>query len=149
MATNLGRLTKEYYSAWNSHDAEKIASFYTADCVHEDVAIGAVFRGKNELKTGISPLFAAFPDFKLELKSILSATNRLAHEWVMSGTQAGALSGPGALSGLGIPNTGKSFSIRGASITELRDGKISRNTDYWNLTTMLQQLGAMPGSHSQ
>ena len=143
MATNLGRLTKEYYSAWNSHDAEKIASFFTADCVHEDVAVGAVFRGKNELKTGISPLFAAFPDFKLELKSILRDASRLAHERVISGTQAGALSG------LGIPTTGKSFSIRGASITELRDGKISRNTDYWNLTTMLQQLGAMPGSHSQ
>ena len=138
MATNLGRLLKEYYLAWNSHDAEKVSSFFTDDCVHEDVAVGAIFRGKNELKTGISPLFAAFPDFKLELKSILRDASRLAHERVISGTQAGALSG------LGIPTTGKSFSIRGASITELRDGKMSRNTDYWNLATMLQQLGAMP-----
>jgi len=61
----------------------------------------------------------------------------------MSSTQAGALRG------LEIPATGKGFSIRGASVTELHNGKISRNTDYWNLATMMQQLGAMPVPRSQ
>jgi steroid delta-isomerase-like uncharacterized protein len=135
MMTDVEKMFKDYTAAWNSHDVEKIAAFFTEDGVHEDVAVGSVYRGKNELKAGISPLFAACPDFKLELKSLFCTADWVGQEWVMTGTQTGAFSG------LGIPATGKSFSIRGASITRLRGGKIARNTDYWNLNSMLQQLG--------
>lgn len=137
--TDIEKMFKDYAAAWNSHDVEKVAGFFTEDGVHEDVAVGSVFHGKNELKAGISPLFAACPDFKLELKSVFGTADWVAQEWVMTGTQTGAFSG------LGIPATGKSFSIRGASITKLREGRIARNTDYWNLISMLQQLGQERG----
>lgn len=135
MLNDIEKMLKDYIAAWNSHDVEKIATFFTEDGVHEDVAVGSVFHGKNELKAGISPLFAACPDFNLEVKAFFGIADWLAQEWVMSGTQTGNFGG------IGIPATGKSFSIRGASITKLREGKIARNTDYWNLTSMLQQLG--------
>ncbi len=125
----------EYIAAWNSHDAEKIAEFFTEDGIHEDVAVGSVFHGKSELIAGLNPLFAACPDFKLELKTLFAAGNWVAQEWIMSGTQTGNLNI------LGIPAAGKRFSIRGASITRLRDGKIARNTDYWDMASMRQQLG--------
>jgi len=139
MTTDIEKMFKDYTAAWNSHDVEKIAAFFTEYGVHEDVAVGSVYHGKDELKVGISPLFAACPDFKLELKSLFGTPDWVAQEWVMTGTQTGAFSG------LGIPPTGKSFSIRGASITKLRGDKIARNTDYWNLTSMLQQLGQERG----
>jgi steroid delta-isomerase-like uncharacterized protein len=135
MASDIKKMIKDYVAAWNSHDTEKIASFFTEDGVHEDVAIGSVFHGRNELKAGLAPLFNACPNFKLEIKSLFNTADSVAQEWLMTGTQTGALDG------LGIPPTGKSFSIRGASITKLHGSKISQNTDYWNLTTMLQQLG--------
>ena len=50
MATDVERMFEDYLAAWNSHDVEKIASFFTDDCVYEDVAVGAVSRGKEELK---------------------------------------------------------------------------------------------------
>jgi len=139
MTTDIEKMFRDYTDAWNSHDVEKIASFFTEDGIHEDVAIGSVYCGKNELKAGISPLFAACPDFKLELKSLFGTSDWVGQEWIMTGTQTGAFIG------LGIPATGKSFSIRGASITKLREGKIVRNTDYWNLNSMLQQLGKVQG----
>lgn len=125
----------EYIAAWNSHDTEKIAEFFTEDGIHEDVAVGSVFHGKSELKAGLSRLFAACPDFRLELKTLLAAGNWVAQEWVMSGTRTGDLDR------LGIAASGKRFSIRGASITRLRGGKIARNTDYWDMQSMRQQLG--------
>ncbi len=140
MATDMERMFKDYYAAWNSHDVDKIVSFFTDDGVHEDVAAGAVYRGKNELKAWLGALFVASPDFKLELKSIFSAGDWVAQEWVMTGTQTGALGG--------IPATGKSFSVRGATITELRKDKIRREGDYWNQATLLQQLGVMPRAPS-
>ena len=125
----------EYIAAWNFHDTEKIAGFFTEDGVHEDVAVGSIFHGKSELKAGLDPLFAACPDFKLELKTLFVAGNWVGQEWVMTGTQTGDLNV------INIPATGKRFSIRGASITRLRDGKIARNTDYWDMASMRQQLG--------
>jgi steroid delta-isomerase-like uncharacterized protein len=135
MTTDIDKMFKDYIAAWNSHDVEKIAAFFTENGIHEDVAVGSVFHGRNELKAGINPLFVACPDLKLELKSLFGTADWVAQEWTMTGTQTGAFSG------LGIPATGKIFSIRGASITKLRGRKIARNTDYWNLISMLQQLG--------
>lgn len=128
-------IVRDWIATWNSHNVEKIAAFFTDNGVHEDVAIGSVFRGKKELKAGITPLFSACPDFKLELKNLFGTDDWIAQEWVMTGTQTGAFNG------LGIPPTGRSFSIRGASITKVYRGKIAQNTDYWNLTSMLLQLG--------
>jgi len=135
MTMHIEKIVQAYIHTWNSHDVEKITASFTEDGIHEDVAVGSIYRGKDELKAGIHPLFDACPDFKLELKSFFGSNDWVGQEWVMTGTQTGAF---GAL---GIPATGKSFSIRGASITKLRGGKIARNTDYWNLMSMLQQLG--------
>ena len=136
MATDVERMFKDYGLAWSSHDAEKIASFFTDDCVYEDVAIGAVNRGKKELKDFINGTFAAFPDFKIEPKSLFFSGDWVGSEWIMTGTHTGDFPL--------MPATGKSFSIRGASISELHEGKFRRNTDYWNLASFLQQVGLMP-----
>ena len=140
MASDVERMLDDYLAAWNSHDVEKIASFFTDDCVYEDVAVGAVNRGKEQVKAFVSGTFTAFPDFKLERTSSFVAGDWRGAEWIMSGTQTGDIPG--------LPATGKSFSIRGASITELQEGKIRRNSDYWNLASWLQQLGLMPGAPS-
>jgi len=136
MRSDAEKTIRDSFAAWNSHDVDEIASFYADDCIHEDVALGAVYHGKKELETSISGLFVWSPDVKFELKSCFGANHWVASEWVMSGTHAGIVPG--------IPATGKSFSIRGASIYELRKGRISRDCDYWNLASFLQQVGLMP-----
>jgi len=138
MATDVERMLADYTTAWNSHDVEKIPSFFTDDCIYEDVAMGAVNRGKEEVRAFASGIFAAFPDFKIEITSRLVAGDREASEWIISGTQTGDLPG--------IPATGKSFSIRGVSIIELHGGKIRRSSDYWNMAAFLQQVGLMPAA---
>ena len=59
-------------------------------------------------------------------------------EWTMSGTHKDDLPG--------MPATGKSFSVRGATALQLDDGRISRNSDYWDMATLLTQLGLMPAA---
>jgi ketosteroid isomerase-like protein len=41
----------------------------------------------------------------------------------------------------GLPATGRPFEIRGATVVEFRDGKISRSTDYWSLAEYRRQVG--------
>jgi steroid delta-isomerase-like uncharacterized protein len=141
VATNVERMWKDYFTAWNSHDVEKITSFFTNEGVYEGVGLGLAHRGKREIKEFIKRTFVWSPDVKFDMKSFFSAGGWIGSEWVMTGTHAGELGR--------IPATGKRFSVRGASIAEVREGKISRNCDYWNVVAFLQQVGLMPEAPSQ
>lgn len=130
------KVLDDWAVAWSVHDIDKLLSLFTDDCVYEDVTLGAVHHGKAELKGFADRLFAAFPDLKVELASGFIAGNWAGAEWTMSGTHKGDLPE--------LPATGKHFSVRGSTICELREGKIKRNSDYWDRVTFLKQLGIMP-----
>ena len=44
----------------------------------------------------------------------------------------------------GLPATGKPFKISGGGFGEVREGKIVRTTQYWNMAEFLIQVGVMP-----
>lgn len=129
------KMFREYLATWNTHDLDKIVSFFTDDCVYENLAREQTYRGKDELKAWANGAFVGIPDFKLEVKSLFVSGDWAACEWVMTGTQTGDLPG--------LPATGKSFSVRGSTIVQLKGGKILRNSDYWDMATFLSQLGVM------
>ncbi len=130
---SLKKVMDSYLAAWNSHDVEKILSYFADDCVYEDLAVGVVLHGKAEFKAFANESFAAFPDLKFETKSFFVTPlarigfGKIGSEWIMSGTHKGDFR-HGDLPTLAA--TGKSFSVRGASITEMSKGKIKRNSDY-------------------
>jgi steroid delta-isomerase-like uncharacterized protein len=138
MARDVKKMIDDYILAWNSHDINKIISFFTDDCIYENLAHGKVYHGKKEVTASFNSIMADFPDLKFEVKSVFVAGDWAGQEWVMSGTHAHS-------SNPAIKATGKTFSVRGATIYQLRDGKISRESDYYNLATIMQQLGLMPG----
>jgi hypothetical protein len=45
---------------------------------------------------------------------------------------------------LAMTATGKTFSLRAASIVQLHKGKVIRQSDYYNAVTFMQQVGLMP-----
>lgn len=136
MPPDAKKMLEEYVAAWNSGDADGVVSFLTDDCVIENLGGGDIHRGREEVKAWAMGVFAAFPDFRLEITSVFVAGDRAGGEWVERGTHTGAM-GPYAA-------TGKSFSVRGASILELQEGKIRREALYWDSATLLRQLGLMP-----
>ncbi len=125
-------LVQSNFAAWNAHDADKVASLYTDDVVYEDVAFGLTARGHAELQKMAAGFFANVPDLKLEIVSNNSMGNRGAVEWVFSGTD------------VGLYKTGKKFSVRGASVYELRGGKFSANRDYYDAASIMRQVGVLP-----
>jgi steroid delta-isomerase-like uncharacterized protein len=133
--SQIGGVIEDLAAAWTAHDVDKVLALCTDDCVYEDVTMAVVNRGKGELKAFAGKVFGAFPDFTMTLSLRFVAEHQAAAEWTMSGTHKGDLPG--------MPATGKAFSVRGASICELRDGKISRNADYWDMATFLKQVGRM------
>ncbi len=130
------RLVTEYAQVWAKPHPDEILKYFTEDAVYEDVTLGAVNTGKEAIRAFLTEFLAAVPDIHMEFTSTFATERGGGAEWVMTGTQTGDMPG--------IPATGKRVSLRGASILELRDGRISRQADYWNMVSLLQQLGLMP-----
>jgi steroid delta-isomerase-like uncharacterized protein len=129
---------QEWAAALSSDDAARAAALFTDDALLEDLAFGLRFRGKAQIQAGLAGIFKVVPDFKLHATAGFLAGDMAAAEWVFSGTDRGLI--PNA------PATGKRFAVRGASVIELRGDHIRRESDYYDLLTILRQLGLMPGA---
>jgi steroid delta-isomerase-like uncharacterized protein/uncharacterized protein (TIGR02118 family) len=99
--------------------------------------MGVVNRGPDELRAFADAIFAAIPDFAIDLSAHFVGDGWGAMEWTMAGTHAGDLPG--------VPATGRRFSVRGSTILELRPDGIARCSDYWDMATFLAQVGRPAG----
>jgi hypothetical protein len=86
--------------------------------------------------------WTGFVIFRFEEVSLLSAGSDYASEWIMTGTNDREVQG--------VPATGRSFRVRGASVGKLdTSGRIVENRDYYNLAEMFAQLGIQPPAPPQ
>ena len=96
------------------------------------MAFGLVNHGSAELRKFAAFFFDAVPDLKLELVNSAMDQGHGTIEWVFSGTDKG------------VYKTGKEFSVRGASVIDVRGGRISRNLDYYDTAAIMRQVGVLP-----
>jgi len=122
---------QQVFAAWNSHDPDKVVTYYTEDVVYEDVAYGTMNHGRPELRKFAAGFIEAVPDLKLEVVKTAVHHGRGVAEWVLSGTDKGLF------------KTGKKFSVRGASVFEIRGGKCSSNRDFYDFATIMRQVGVL------
>jgi len=139
MTASAEKWIKDAVEAWESGDIEGYFSFYTDDCINEHVAAGKVLRGKEELRNYYKALLTAFPDFKVEIKSCFASGNQVCSETIYSATHKGKMPD------MPMEPTGKHWSVPGVRVDELKDGKSYRSRIYFDMASILQQLGVMPG----
>jgi ketosteroid isomerase-like protein len=82
----------EFGAAWNSHNAELVASFFTDDGVfHASVgpdALGKSYFGREEVCRGVQAFFDRFPDGKFENLKVVVAGDIGTFEWDFVATDA-------------------------------------------------------------
>ena len=127
----------DYLDAWNSHDGERIASFMTPDASYTDIVLAQTHRGRADIAAWINSMNREFStDYRFEPGHELVSDSGYFLEWTLKGTHDGSTPR--------LPASQKQFAIHGVSVGELENGKIKRNTDYWNMVEFLVQIGAMP-----
>jgi len=138
MATSAEQWLKDNVEAINSKDINQILSICSDDCIVEVIPSGSPLKGKEEIRNFYEVFFKAYPDFNLEIQSNFASGNQVCGESIMSGTHKGKMPD------MPIEPTGKHFSVRSASVTELKDGKAYKSRIYFDMASLLQQLGVMP-----
>ena len=128
-------LVQRWADAWST-DIDALLALFLDDCVYEDVTMGVVNHGKDELRTFAAGLRTASPDFRVEINAMFGEGENAAAAWTMSGTQKGDWPE--------MPASGKAFTVRGATLFRVSGDRLAEVHDYWDSATVLRQLGFLP-----
>lgn len=109
------------------------AEAYAQDAELHDTSQPAPFRGHAEIGAFLEMFLEAFPEGEYELHSLLADGDAVAAEWTFRGVNRG--------SAMGHPPTGRAVEFAGASVYDLRDGRIQRARVYYDTGRLAEQLG--------
>ena len=126
-------VVRAYFDALNGRDYERAAAAFSDDCEFVSVASGARFTGTESMLHGLREFAEAFPDWTVEVANVVAAGAYVAVEWTTTGTHEGMFRGESP--------TGIRFRRDGCSVAEVVDGRIVRYRDYYDRSTLLEQLG--------
>ena len=136
MTTDLATFSDVINQAWNSHDMEKVLSFYSSQYVGEDVGQAFLLRGHEGIRAMLENYWQAFPDLEFTVTDTVVQDSRMAIAWMAEGTHQGTI--------MNIPPTGHRVAVRGVSILDVEDGLIVRGQYIWDLAGMLRHMGLLP-----
>lgn len=123
-------------ASFATRDPEQVLRHAHPDCVDDFVVLGA-FRGHDAIRALYTEMFAAFPDFDIQVRRIVADDRVAAIQWVAYATFSG---GPFQ----GIQPTGRRIELRALDLIEVDDGLVRRNTIYYDGASFARQIGMLP-----
>ena len=130
---NSTEVARRYHEAWNGRDADTLRATFTKDGTfcNPDTYPGV---SAEALAAYVKGLWAAFPDFHLELLNAGEIESGLvAHHWMVKGTNTGK----GAD---GSEPTGRAIAVKGASIIKVEGDKVVSDQCYFDRVALIEQL---------
>src|ERR1700761_3476650 len=139
VTADLAAYPARYFAAWNQRD-QTTALTVIAEAVHwQDPSLPTPITDHQQAGAFFAAAWSGFPDLAFHPvgQPLLDVTNRrVSQEWRMVGTHTGEGFPPG-----GVP-TGRRFDIPGFDVWQVGDdGRAVSIHAYWNLGTLLTQLG--------
>ena len=134
LAATSNILISEYYLRFNSGNRPSFLELLTEDVIH-DLNQGNREIGKSVFKTFLTRMDRCYREQISDIRICTSADGKhAAAEYIVKGTY---LSQDDGLP----PATGQTYTLPGGAFFEIRDGKIARVTNYYNLQDWLSQIG--------
>ena len=134
MPTNT-ELAQQVFNAINAHDVEALRGLWADDV--EERFPDETCRGKAELSAHFEGLFAALPDFHMELVAAVEDGDTVFARWRLTATHTG---GPFN----GIDATGKAIALDGMDHFTFRDGKMASNFVVFDQMEVGRAMGLLP-----
>ena len=91
-----------------------------------------------QLKKAIGSFFEAFPDLQVEVRHLVCEGDTVSAWTSYSGTHGGEFAG--------VPGGGRSVKFAAWDLIRVKDGKIVEITQYCDLFTLMNQIGALATS---
>ena len=120
--------------AYDNLDAAALAADYADDCI-VDSPTGGTHTSRTAVKKVLQDVFDAFLDMKTRTDSLVIDGNLVVQVLSIEGTNFGGL--------LGLPASGKPFSLAAVFLYEFKDRQIVREHRIYDFIGMLTQIGVL------
>jgi len=134
------KIAHSFFDAWNANDLSKATTYEASNFMVDAPGTPGPMNSEQNHQYNQNFL-SAFPGSKFEVVLDVVQGDYVVTNWKISGTHAGTLYSP---SGTAIPPTGKTATVVGSTTTLIKDGKIERSSSFWDMSSLLAQLGLLP-----
>lgn len=124
--------------AYNDKDWTKAKASITADFIYDEIATGRTVTGADQTLEAWKGWAQAFPDSKASFQGARATTDgTVILELTWKGTHKGPLQTPAG----SIAPTGKAIDVRACAIVEIAGERARTQRHYFDMATLLRQLG--------
>ena len=138
MSQSIADTAKAQITAYNQKDWNAVANVLASGCVYDEVPTHRRVQGISDITTAWRGWATALPDSNATFDSVSVSGNTVTLELTWRGTHNGPLQTPGGP----LPPSGKKIEIRACQVVDVADGKVQAVRHYFDMATMLRQLGA-------
>jgi steroid delta-isomerase-like uncharacterized protein len=133
-------ILRKHLDAFAKSDWTAYKSMLTDNAIYEEEATQRTATGPDPIVKAIQPWKKAFPDLKATIKNVVVTGDAVVAELEWEGTHKGTLEGP-----MGpIPASGQRGKLAAVEVVRFENGKIREIRHYFDLMTILTQIGATP-----
>lgn len=122
------------FSALNTGDVTTLMSVHASDSV-VDSPLGGHAKGSEAIRKVYEAWLASFPDAQFEAEAPIVDGDRVAQVVMVTGTDMGGF--------MGLPPTGKRFTMPIVFLVVIKDGKIQQERRVYDFTGLMIQLGVL------
>jgi steroid delta-isomerase-like uncharacterized protein len=140
MAQSAVDVAREGIECFNAGDFDRFRSLLADDSYEEELATQRRLEGADaQVEAGLG-WKEAFPDGHGTVEAAYVDGNTVTLELTWEGTQSGPMRTP---DGQEMPASNRRAKVRACQVMEIEDGRIKATRHYFDLMTILQQVGAM------
>ena len=140
MATDHATLVRSVYSAYNDRAFDRAAALVSDDYEWLMIPTQQTFHGADGMQQYLAGWAEGFPDSVVEVTNVIVGDGQAMVEFTGRGTHSGTLTTPmGA-----IAATGKQAELHFCDVYEIAGDKLRRGRTYFDLATLMRQLGLAP-----
>ena len=130
-------VVRAIFDAINERQLDGGGARVAPDAELVDVATRLTFSGPDGWKRNRLRWLGAFPDLAVEVRNIVASGEWAAVEYRLAGTHAGPLELPAGP----VPATERSVLLEACDVVRVGDGKLVTARTYYDLASLLAQLG--------
>ena len=134
-----GVLIRSAFAALNEQDVQALRGSWSESIVERFPEV--TLHGRDEVAGYFETLFAAVPDFHIEIKALVEQGEEVFVRWRLTGTHSGTPF-------QGIAPSGRSLASDGVDHLVVRDGMVASNFVVYDQMQFARQIGLLPGDGS-
>ncbi len=139
MSEDAIRAASAEVEAFNEGDWERYRQTLTEDSVYEEFATRRRIDGPDEIIQANQAWKEAFPDARGTIENAVASGDTVTLEITWRGIQSGPLETDQGE----IPASNRQAEVSAVQVLKLEGGKIRQNRHYFDMMTLLEQIGAL------